>query len=290
MKPLLIEIRQDMPGYENFIGTWVCQGDTNIIFDVGPANSVNRLIHSLISIGVERVDYIVLTHIHIDHAGGLADFIDHFPMAKVVCHARGIKHLVDTSKLWAGSCDTLGSVAESFGQPKSVNMSRFVAHTEADITDMEIIETPGHASHHLSFLYKDILFAGEAAGIYLTINGNEYLRPATPPRLFLHKFIESLDRLISLGDRKICYAHFGEAKSSKDLLLRFKDQLLFWKEIIKEEMKADSHGIIERCVTELIQNDPELRAIAMLEQGIYLRERDYISNSIEGFISYLKEY
>lgn len=289
MKPLLIEIEQEIPGFKNFIGAWVCQGDMNIIFDVGPANSVSRLVDLLVSAGISRIDYIILTHIHIDHAGGLAGLIEHFPMAKVVCHAGGIRHLVDTSKLWSGSCDTLGSIADSLGRPKPVNEEKFIRHTDVNIHDMQIIETPGHAAHHLSFLYKGILFSGEAAGNYFIFNSHEYMRPATPPRLFLNKFLESVDRLIALGDRRICYAHFGESESSLDMLLRFKEQVIRWKETIKEEMAAGSQGIIKRCTEKLIQNDPELEAFEILEPVIQVRERNFISNSIEGFVSFIKE-
>jgi glyoxylase-like metal-dependent hydrolase (beta-lactamase superfamily II) len=287
MNPLLIEIKQDIPGFENFIGTWVCQDDINVIFDVGPPNSISRLIDSLKSISISRIDYVVLTHIHIDHAGGLADFFEYFPMAKAVCHARGIRHLNDPARLWAGSLDALGLVAEAYGQPKPVSLDRFISHTEVNIPEMKIIETPGHAAHHLSILYKGILFSGEAAGNYFNFNGINYLRPATPPVLFLDEFIQSVDKLVELGDRPICFSHFGEAESSREIFLRFKAQVTRWKEIVAGEMTGVRPGLIDRCVERLILHDPELKAFESLKPEIQARERYFISNSIKGFIGFL---
>ena len=98
MEPILIDIKQHRPGFAHFIASWFCKGETNIVVDVGPANSVHILLESLDAMHVDRVDFVLLTHIHIDHAGGLADFLENFPMAKIVCHAMGLRHLVDPSK------------------------------------------------------------------------------------------------------------------------------------------------------------------------------------------------
>ena len=78
----LIEIEQNLPGFNQFIGSWFYRGNINFVVDVGPANSVFRLIDALTEMKVETIDYVFLTHIHIDHAGGLARFIAHFPMAR----------------------------------------------------------------------------------------------------------------------------------------------------------------------------------------------------------------
>ena len=150
MEPILIELKQERAGFDRFIGAWVCKGEKNIIVDVGPANSVFRLIESLMAINVERMDFVLLTHIHIDHAGGLADFLQHFTMAKVICHSKGIKHLSDPSKLWAGSRNALGEIADFYGPIKPVKEEKLIPHTEAQIEHLGIIETPGHAPHRPS--------------------------------------------------------------------------------------------------------------------------------------------
>ena len=83
---------------ENFLSTWVYK-DSKLCFlvDCGPASTIDPLIAELSEIGIEKgdLDYILLTHVHIDHAGGVGDLLSHFPRASVICHPRGIKHLID---------------------------------------------------------------------------------------------------------------------------------------------------------------------------------------------------
>jgi len=291
MRELLIEIKQDMPGFNPFFGSWVCRDDLNFLVDVGPANTADRLIDSLVSLGVDRVDYVLLTHIHIDHGGALADLLDYYPMAKAICHEKGIKHLVEPSNLWAGSLNVLGDIAKSYGPPKPVSKEKLIPHTECRLKDVVVIETPGHAPHHLSYSYKERLFVGEAAGNYFTFNGLEYLRPATPPRSFLDLFLKSIDRLLELKDQPIRYAHFGEAANSHQMLNMFRDQLIRWEAIIGELVHQDgeSEDIIRSCIDLLLEKDPNLAAFSIMDPDIQSRERFFMTNGVRGFVEFLKE-
>jgi glyoxylase-like metal-dependent hydrolase (beta-lactamase superfamily II) len=288
MNPILINIKQDRPGFERFIGSWVCQADINILVDVGPANSVSRLIESLEAMNVDRVDFVLLSHIHIDHAGGLAYVLKRFPMANVICHDKGIGHLSDPSKLWAGSRKALGELAEFYGAINPVKQEKLIPHTEASIKDLEIIETPGHAPHHLSFSYKRNLFVGEAGGTYVTVQGKEYLRPAAPPKFFLRDCLKSVDQLLALEDQPIRYAHFGENESSHQMLNRFRDQLKRWEEIIKKEMSEGKRPLVERCTDRLLEEDPELKAFHIMEPDTQKREAYFLANAVSGFVEFLE--
>ncbi len=289
MKIKLIEIKQETPGFDGFLGSWVCQDNVNFLVDVGPANSSRRLIESLNSLGLDRIDYILLSHVHIDHAGALADVLKHYPMAKVICHEKGIKFLVDPSKLWAGSLAILGDTARSYGEPKPVDAGRLVPHTQKKITGLKVIETPGHAPHHLSFSYKDNLFAGEAGGNYFFINNTAYLRPATPPRFFFEVFLSSLDRLIAQNNQTICYAHFGIAQNSQRLLNKFRKQLFRWKNIIYEQMLQGTENLVDRCLETLLEKDPDLAAFNEMVLDSQNREKIFLTNSINGFIGFFQE-
>ncbi|MBW1828344.1 MAG: MBL fold metallo-hydrolase [Deltaproteobacteria bacterium] len=265
MKVDLIEITQDAPGFNGFLGTWACQDKVNFLIDVGPANTSGRLIKALESIGMKKIDFIFLTHIHIDH------------------------FLVDPSKLWAGSLDVLGDTARGYGEPKPVDGERLISHRQFDLSDLKVIETPGHAPHHLSFSYKGSLFAGEAGGNYFLVNNREYLRPATPPRFFFEVFLKSLDRLLALDNQVICYAHFGIARDSHRLLDRFRKQLLRWKKIIHDQMQKGNENLLDRCMDTLLENDPDMAAFGEMSQDVQKREKIFLANSINGFIGFFRE-
>lgn len=289
MNPILIELVPDMPGFDHFIGTWVCTGKQNILVDVGPSNASARLVTALKTMGVERVDTVLLTHIHIDHAGGLGTLMEHYPMAKVICHDKGVGHLVDPEKLWAGSRKVLGKVAEAYGPLKPLDREMLVSHRDAQIEGLEIIETPGHAPHHLSFCYQEVLFPGEAGGNYFPLGDTDYMRPATPPVFFMETSLNSLDLLLSLGDRPVFYPHFGRAERAGPLLKRHREQLLRWEEIIRQEADAGDSRLVERCLGRLLGEDPELGAFTAMPPETQERERYFMTNSIAGFLGYLKE-
>ncbi len=259
-----------------------------MLVDVGPANTVASLIRDLSTMAVQHIDYVLLTHIHIDHAGGLARFLEHYPMARVICHEKAVNHLTDPTKLWKGSRQTLGEIADGYGAPQPVSRTQLISHTQVTVQDLAVIETPGHASHHLSFSWRGNLFAGEAAGNYYSWKKGEYLRPATPPPFFLELFLDSVDRLSALADQPLYYAHFGKAPSSHHMLTRFRKQILRWYALIQDTYTHQDKDPISRCVDRLLEADPELAAFKRMETDVQNRERYFIGNSVKGFIDFLK--
>ena len=288
MRPELIEINQNRPGFNHFIGSWLCRGEITLLVDVGPASSIDRLLRSLKERGVKTLDYILITHIHIDHAGGLSQILACFPEVRVVCHPKGIKHLVDPDRLWAGSQKTLGDIAELYGPLSPVKAEAFILPEEAGIDKLKVVETPGHAPHHLSFVYDGYLFAGEAGGACFRLQDRIYMRPATPPRFFPDQFQQSLQRLLDLGDRPICFGHLSLAESSLSMLSRHRDQLRRWGEIILQESR-DGLKTIDYYCDRLLEKDPDLTHFALLGPAYRARERFFLSNSIKGYLEYFAE-
>ena len=100
----LVDLDQNREGYREFLCCWVYQKDGyTFLIDPGPRSTIDYLVGALDELGVNKVDYVLLTHIHIDHGGGLANLLNVFPQARVFCHDSGIKHVVDPSRLWKGS-------------------------------------------------------------------------------------------------------------------------------------------------------------------------------------------
>jgi glyoxylase-like metal-dependent hydrolase (beta-lactamase superfamily II) len=237
---------------------------------------------------VEKLDYILLTHIHLDHSGGLPPVLTRYPMAKVVCHSKAVKHLVDPSSLWSGSLASLGSIAREYGIPEAVPTEKILPHFKNMLPELTVLETPGHAAHHLSFVYGKILFPGEAGGIYLTRGDSDYLRPATPSRFDYDIFMESLGRLLSLEDMPICFSHFDEGESSQYLLGRFREQMILWKGIVYEEIQKGKSRLEERCLENLLQKDDNLKTLSGMNPFTQEREKFFLLNSIKGFLGYFK--
>lgn len=287
MEPTFVTIEQDIAGLQIFGGAWICGRDPNIIMDIGPASSVGALAGELSRLNMDRIDFVLLSHIHLDHAGGLADFLDRFPMAKVLCHAKGIRHLVNPAKLWEASLKTLGEMAKSYGMVRPVAEDRLIPHTRSAVPGLQVIETPGHAAHHLSFVYGGNLFAGEAAGVYYRVRGLDYLRAATPSPFFLQETLQSIDLLRGLQDQPICYAHTAKASSSKTMLERARDQILRWKSILEGEIPMGGEDIALRGARRILERDPEVRSFHVMGPEEQEREMFYLVNSVKGFLEYL---
>jgi len=288
-EPLLIEIPQEKAGFNGFIGAWLIQDGPTVLVDVGPANTADLLIAKLEDLGISRLDYVFTTHIHIDHAGGLGPILSRYPEAMAVCHEKAIKHVVEPQRLWEGSLKVLGEIAKMYGPPQPVASKRIIPHPQLKLENLLIVDTPGHAPHHLSYQYNGRLFAGEAAGNYLTFNGKDYLRPATPPRFFLEMFISSIDKLLELPDQPICYAHFGVAPSSRTMLERFKAQILFWADLINKEMRKGGDNLLDRCVERLLAEDKNLSAFEEMDPDTKRRELNFMANAMKGFVGYFQD-
>jgi glyoxylase-like metal-dependent hydrolase (beta-lactamase superfamily II) len=288
-EPFLITLPQPYPGLERFIGSWVIPGPPTIVVDTGPASSVARLAAEIKGRGLERIDYVFLSHIHIDHAGGLGLFLEEFPTAQTVVHARGVKHLVNPAKLWAGSLKTLQDMAQAYGPIAPVPADRLLAHTDFSLPGLQILETPGHAPHHLAFDYEGKLFAGEAAGVYLPYWDRLYLRPPTPPRFFFDQALASVERLLILPDRPIYFAHLGLYPHSREILGAYREQLHYWLATADRAVKEDPADPVTLAAEWLLAEDPRLKDFQSLDEAEQGRERYFTRNSLVGFIGYLQE-
>jgi glyoxylase-like metal-dependent hydrolase (beta-lactamase superfamily II) len=293
----LVDLDQPRDGYRRFISCWVLQRPgLSLVVDPGPARSVPFLVERLRELGVEKLDLVLLTHIHLDHGGGTAELLAAFPGARVVCHASGVKHLQAPARLWQGSRETLGEVAEMYGQPGPVEAGRFAAQADLQALGVEVIPTPGHAPHHLAFRAGDILFAGEALATRMQLsNGREYLRPATPPRFELEGFLASLDRLASLAPvpPRVALAHHGEVNDLRALAARARAQLQTWVEICRRttahQPAAAEAERVEAVFQRLLAEEPAFGqgAFQSLPADIQTREEYYVRNSLRGLLGAL---
>jgi len=295
--PNLFDVRaiQDGTKSQNFLSTWVYKDDELcFVVDPGPTSVINSLKQTLNNLGVGKLDldYILLTHIHIDHAGGVGKLLSFFPQAQVICHQRGIKHLIDPEKLWEGSVKVLGKVVEMYGKIVPVPEEKIKFKESVAEGKIKVIETLGHAPHHQSFLFNNYLFAGEAAGVYVKSEGGFHIRPATPPIFNYDNSISSIQRLLkeNLIDHKICYSHFGMRDNADKMIKSAKEQLSIWIQVISElfEMRTQNN-FKDILFATLEKRDKFFSNYTYLDKRLKQRERFYAENSIKGIIGYIQK-
>lgn len=289
----LLDISPPIAGYERFMGAYLFTGEKKALVDVGPRVTIPSLISALAEIGISpgEIDYIILTHIHIDHAGGTGTALKEMERARVVVHGRATGHLVNPTRLWESSLKTLGDLAVRYGQIEPVPENRIIA--AHDIMELDlgqnlkltILLTPGHAPHHLSLFdpASGVLIAGEAAGVY--VHGTA--RPATPPPFRLEEAISSIDRLITLRPKTICYGHFGCADRAEEGLTLAREKLIFWHETINSQ--AMSGRTPKDILSALRAKDSDLDYLNDLDEDEYRREHIFLINSIKGLAGTSRE-
>jgi glyoxylase-like metal-dependent hydrolase (beta-lactamase superfamily II) len=286
-----IALPVSIPGYDDFIGAWLYTADPVVLVDVGVTSTSPHLLSALAELGISRLDLILLTHIHIDHAGGIGALARAFSGTPVVCHPKGLAHLSDPERLWQGSLKTLGKIAEVYGPITPVDPGQLIKPDEIGHDPILAIETPGHAAHHYSYLIGGSLFAGEACGVSLPLDSGVYLRPATPPRFFLETSLESLDKLIRLNPDHLCYSHVGRRSNAMEMMTAHREQLIRWRELIYPffaEAGADPSVAMQACADHLLENDSLLHAMTGFPKDIQQRERTFLGNSIRGYWGYLQ--
>lgn len=278
-------------GFENFISVWLVKGDPTYIVDVGPSATSAGLLSALGDLDVRHLDYILLTHIHLDHAGGIGDVARVYPDTPIICHPAGIRHLVDPERLSTETIKALGDVGEAYGPIRPVNKDQLVDATRFMSDRIVPVMTPGHSRHHVSFQTDEYLFVGEAGGVCFSVSSTDgvYMRPATPPRFYLDITLNSIDALIAGRPRCICYGHFGMNDDAVGLLTAHKQQLLFWNECVDRRMaNGQGEDFLDRCARELLGSDPLMAGFSALDTSVQERELFFITNSLKGFEGYLQ--
>jgi glyoxylase-like metal-dependent hydrolase (beta-lactamase superfamily II) len=280
----LIDLDQPLDGFRKFISTWLyTPNDLTIIVDPGPSSTIPLLAAALKKQGVKKIDYILLTHIHIDHAGGTGLLLNYYPQAQVICHPQAVRHIVDPGRLWESSRKILGKVAEAYGtiMPVPEESIGYREHIKAGDVLIAAIPTPGHAQHHLCYQAGEILFAGEVAGTTYPLEGPLYLRIATPPVFNHDVHRNSIAKAAALPVTRICFSHYGSRRDVKNVFTAAFSQLENWLAIIGRLLQAEVNSE-EIIFAELLKNDPGLARYGDLPCDIQARERYFSLNSIRG--------
>ncbi len=191
--------------------------------DCGTNHSVPRMLAALDSVGLTPadVDWLILTHVHLDHAGGAGELIAKLPNARLVVHPRGARHMIDPSQLWEGASAVYGEsvMEETYGRLRPIDATRVVEAPDGHIVELAgrkllCLETPGHARHHMCIhdAQANVCFTGDTFGLsyreFDTAKGPFVLPTTTPVQFDPDALHASINRLIALKPTAMYLTHY----------------------------------------------------------------------------------
>jgi glyoxylase-like metal-dependent hydrolase (beta-lactamase superfamily II) len=246
----VFQIDTRMAGYTGITAGYLIRGDRPCLVETGTAPSAPVVRDALAALGVGPKDLstVVVTHIHLDHAGGVGDIAGMFPAARVVVHTKGARHLADPSRLMASARMVYGDALDSlFGTLAPTPAERIETVEETGVVDLgngrrlDSHYSPGHAKHHVGLLdsVTGDLYVGDAAGIYLPETGD--LRAATPPPDFDEDTaLRSVALFGALRPERLLFSHYGPVGAVQETLERSAEEIKVW---VEETRKAHREGL-----------------------------------------------
>ena len=244
----VFQIDTRMAGYQGITAGYLIRGSRPCLVETGTAPSAPVVRAALSSLGVDAADLasVVVTHIHLDHAGGAGDIAAMYPAAEIVVHQLGARHLADPSRLMASARAVYGDALDRlFGELRPVPAARIRALDDTGAIDLgdgrELSShySPGHAKHHVGLLdsLSGDLYVGDAAGVYIPETGD--LRPATPPPDFdLETALSSLRTFSALAPSRLLFSHYGPVSDVPATLERSAEELNLWVEYTRAARSA----------------------------------------------------
>ncbi len=209
--------------------------------DTGTNHAVPRLLGALAHLGLapEAVDWVIPTHVHLDHAGGVGLLMQSLPQARLLAHPRGLRHLVDPRALWAGALAVYGEeeMQRSYGQLQAVPAERAVASEDGQRVhvggrELLLIDTPGHARHHhcLFDARSGCWFTGDTFGLSyreFDVDGRPWVFPTSTPVQFEPDALkQSMQRMVDARPQGMLLTHFGRIGQSEGEVRALHEALL----------------------------------------------------------------
>ena len=283
-------------GEPQIIGSYLLAGENELaIIDPGPGSTLEWLLAALREAGFEPRDvtHILLTHIHLDHAGATGSLTRLLPRARVYVHSLGAPHLIDPSRVVASAARIYGDRMKLlWGDIEATPAERIHRIGDGDTLsvagrELAIYYTPGHAIHHISFfdMRTREFFAGDVAGVRLP--GVDYVRPPTPPPdIDLETWSKSLALIRQLHPDALYLAHFGPIHDIERHLDRLEAALYRWGDFVLQAMRAGKSEA-EIIVLLIEETQPELEHVTLDAHAVQRYEiaANY-AMSVQGYMRY----
>lgn len=284
-------------GMDRMTAGFLIDGEQPALVETGSQSSVPAVVEALAAAGVGALDlrWIIVTHIHLDHAGGVGDMAVAFPNATVVVHERGARHLLDPSRLIDSAARVYGPLLDGlYGRMLAVPAERLVAASDGHRVELgaghalTMVDSPGHAKHHHAVLHEHTgtLLVGDAVGVRLPEVG--VLRPATPPPDFdLEQATASLRRFAELRPERVVLTHYGPVDDPLSTLNEAEETLHAWVEVAARTMRESEEAGVDDVAAALAD------AFAAAPEGLAegAREKFEVLNGVHsnatGIVRYL---
>lgn len=269
-------------GQPGIIATAILQSAAGVaLVDPGPATTLAGLKSQLVTRGIAltEVRQILLTHIHLDHAGGAGELLEACPSAELLVHERGAGHMIDPSRLVASATRLYGGdMQRLWGDMRPVPAARVRAlgggeRIEVAGRSLEVAYTPGHASHHVSYFDRSsgIAFVGDVAGIRRG-QGSYILPPTPPPDIDLEAWRQSADLIMSWDPDTLFLTHFGAFRGVRPHFQELFARIASWSEIVRRLLADPSLSDEQRQERFVADATQELRrTVGETEAGQYSR-------------------
>lgn len=228
-------------GRERVIGCWQVG---EVLVDPGPGSCLPVLLSAL---GEQRPRALLLTHIHLDHAGASGALVERWPDLPVYVHSRGAPHMVDPEKLLVSARRLYGEDMDRLWGPMVPVPERNIRVLEGGERllddEWEVHYTPGHASHHVSYLHAGSAFVGDTGGVRI-MPGSLTIPPTPPPDIDIEAWHDSIQRILAWSPERLAFTHFGSAEDVGAQLEQLAERLDDWAErVLEQDMSSFMAGV-----------------------------------------------
>ncbi|UCG83036.1 MAG: MBL fold metallo-hydrolase [Dehalococcoidia bacterium] len=276
-----------IPAMDSIFGAYLIRGEEGIVIEPGPAIAVPAIKDALKRLGIKELAYIIPTHLHIDHAGGIGTLGGLYPHAEVLVHPAGAKHVIDPSRLIDGTRQVWGDDFDvGFGPILPVKESQVRIAGDGEIIlvndrELEILHAPGHAPHQLVVFDRKVrgIFCGDALGILPPIATPFPLPNTAPPGYDQELYLATIERLRRSRADILFYSHGGVERDVDRLISMAADNTRAFSDIALESLREGAtRDDVMRRVRDYISH----------RFGLEVEEKD-LDMTVDGYIYYFEK-